>query len=323
MKRTVLIDCDPGHDDAIALLLAFSSDMLDVRAVTVSAGNQTIEKTLNNAKRVVSCAARSLGPGFSVPRIAKGAERPLFRDLIIAPSVHGESGLDGPDIPEADVVEEQISAVELLYQEIMAAPGKVTLVVTGPMTNAASLLLTHPDVGERIELISMMGGSVTGGNWSAAAEFNILVDPEAADICFASGIPIAMAGLDVTHKALVYPKDVEDLRAMGGYIPVLTADLLEFFMQFHLDTGFEGAPVHDACAITYLIAPEIFTVHDYHVQIETTGMHTLGATVADRFDVGKKEKNAKVLMDVDRPAFIGLLRQAMQIYLNAEKEAGA
>ncbi|MFV0413757.1 MAG: nucleoside hydrolase [Oscillospiraceae bacterium] len=319
MKRIVLMDCDPGHDDAIALLLAFSSSLLDVRAVTVSAGNQTGAKTLNNAKRIISSAQRSLGKGFRVPRIAGGATKPLFRELIVAPSVHGESGLDGPDIPESDLVEESIGAVELLRQEITGAERKVTLVATGPLTNIAALFLAHPEVKQNIELLSIMGGSVVGGNWTAAAEFNILVDPEAASICFNSGVPIAMAGLDVTHKALVYPEDVEMLRAMGGYIPVLTAELLDFFMKFHLETGFKGAPVHDACAVAYLIAPEIFETAHFHIDIETEGAHTLGATVADQHNVTGKPKNATALMGVNRTAFLAMLQGAMQVYLHAEK----
>lgn len=320
MRRIVLMDCDPGHDDAIALLLAFSSPLLDVRAVTVSAGNQTSAKTLNNAKRIISCAQRSLGSGFQVPRVAAGGQKPLFRDLIVAPAVHGDSGLDGPDIPDSDLMEDPLGAVEVLRQEIMAAERPVTLVCTSPMTNIAALFLAHPEVKEKVELLSIMGGSVVGGNWSAAAEFNILVDPEAAAICFDSGVPVAMAGLDVTHKALIYPQNVETLRSMGGKIPVLTAELLDFFMKFHLETGFKGAPVHDACAVAYLIAPQLFETKALHIDVETEGTYSLGATVADLGHVTGKPENVTALMDVDREGFFELIRSAMQVYLDAEQE---
>jgi pyrimidine-specific ribonucleoside hydrolase len=318
MKRIVLIDCDPGHDDAIALLMAFASEQLDVRAVTVSAGNQTAEKTLHNAKRIISLAG-------TTPKVAKGAGHPLVRELIVAPSVHGDSGMDGPDIPDSDLIEEPYGAVELLYREIQKAGNegqKVTLVATGPLTNIAALYLAHPDVKPHIEVLSIMGGAVYGGNWAPAAEFNILVDPEAADIVFRSGVPLVMCGLDVTHKALVLPEDVEMLRAMGGRIPVITAELLDFFWKFHQSQGFAGSPVHDACAVAYLIAPELFTTVDYHVDIETQGLYTTGSTVADIYGVTGKAPNTKVCMDIDREGFIKLLRTTMEHYLEKEKKKG-
>ncbi len=319
MKRIVLMDCDPGHDDAIALFLAFASPLLDVRSVTVSAGNQTIEKTLNNAKRIISCAQRSLGDGFTVPRIASGFHKPLFRDLIVAPSVHGDSGLDGPEIPPSDLKEDPLGAVEVMRQEIERAEHPVTLVCTGPLTNIAALFMAHPEVKKNVELLSIMGGSVIGGNWSAAAEFNILVDPEAAAICFESGVPIAMAGLDATHQALIFPENVETLRSLGGKIPVLTAELLDFFMQFHLQTGFKGAPVHDACAIAWLIAPQLFQSRFLHVDIDTDGTHSVGATVADLDNLTGKPANVTALMGIDQKGFFHLLMDAMQVYLDAEQ----
>lgn len=311
MKRQVIIDCDPGHDDAIALLLAFSSDKLDIKAVTVTAGNQTILKTLYNAMRVITCAGGRT-------RVARGAERPLFRELITAPSVHGESGLDGPELPDPDFTEEKISAVELMRDVLLASNRKVTIVATAPLTNVAALLMTYPELKERVDMISLMGGAIYGGNWTAAAEFNILVDPEAADIVFRSGIPIVMCGLDVTHKALIYPNEVEIIRKLGGKIAVLIAELIDFFMKFHLSSGFTGAPIHDACAIAYLIAPELFRTKDYHIDIETRGKFTLGATVADLTGMGIGDKNVKVCMDIDRQGFLDLLIGSVQVY--AERE---
>lgn len=319
MRRIVLMDCDPGHDDAIALLTAFSSPLLDVRSVTVSAGNQTCAKTLRNAKRIVSCAQRSLGGSFHLPRIAAGAVKPLFRDLIVAPAVHGASGLDGPIIPESDLADDPLGAVEVMRQEILRAERPVTLVSTDPLTNVAALFLAHPEVKEKIELLSMMGGSLVGGNWSPAAEFNILVDPEAASVCFESGVPIVMAGLDVTHKALIYPNEVEDIRKMGGSIPVLTAELLDFFMKFHLKTGFDGAPLHDVCAVAYLLAPDLFAKRRLRIDIETEGTSSVGATVADIGNLSGRKENALALTDIDREGFIALLKSVMQVYLDAER----
>lgn len=312
MKRKIIFDCDPGHDDAIALLLAFAApEQLEVLAVTVSAGNQTVEKTLTNAKKIVTCAG-------AAPRIAKGAAAPLLRPLIVAPAVHGESGLDGPDLPQPTLREEEISAVELMRDVLQNSPCPITIVATGPLTNVAALLLTYPQLASRIEMISLMGGAVVGGNWTAAAEFNILVDPEAADIVFRSGVPIVMAGLDVTHKALVYPNEVEIIRGMGGKVAVLTAELIDFFSKFHLESGFLGSPIHDACAVAYLIKPELFTTAEYHIDIETKGTHTLGKTVADVMGNTGQPKNVTACMDVNRQGFLELLYSAMEFYRQKE-----
>ncbi|MBM7870380.1 pyrimidine-specific ribonucleoside hydrolase [Clostridium pascui] len=307
MRIPVIIDCDPGHDDAIALLLAFASERLDVRAVTIVAGNQTQEKTLNNALRVLSFA------GVDVP-VAKGDDKPLMRDLIIAPEVHGDSGLDGPELPESDLKAVDMSAIELIAKTIRESDKKVTLIPTGALTNIAKFLLCYPELKEKIERISLMGGACFGGNWSPAAEFNILVDPEAADIVFKSRIPITMSGLDVTHKALIYDEDVERIRNVGGKVAVMVAELLDFFAKFHMDMGFKGSPLHDPCAVAWVIDPSIMTTKKLHVDIETKGEHTLGATVVDYYDVLKKEKNIDVAFDIDRERFVEMLVEAMKYY---------
>lgn len=307
MRIPVIIDCDPGHDDAIALLLAFASERLHVKAVTIVAGNQTQEKTLNNALKVLSFA------GVDVP-VAKGDDKPLMRDLIIAPEVHGDSGLDGPELPESNLKAVDISAIELIAKTIRESDRKVTLIPTGALTNIAKFLLCYPELKEKIERISLMGGACFGGNWSPAAEFNILVDPEAADIVFKSGIPITMSGLDVTHKALIYDEDVERIRNVGGKVAAMVAELLDFFSKFHMDMGFKGSPLHDPCAVAWVIDPSIMTTKKLHVDIETKGEHTLGATVVDYYDVLKKEKNADVAFDIDRERFVDMLVEAMEHY---------
>ena len=306
-KIPIIIDCDPGHDDAIALILACAREELDVKAVTVSAGNQTLEKTLNNAKRVLSFIGKR-------PPVAAGAERPMFRALETAPAVHGESGLDGPVIPEADFQEERIPAVELLRKTILESPEPITLVPTGPLTNIGILFSAYPEVKRNIERISLMGGAIGAGNWTAAAEFNILVDPEAADIVFSSGLPIVMCGLDVTHKAMIMQEEVERLRSNGGKVPVFVAELVDFFFEFHREQGFAGAPLHDACAVAYLVRPDLFTVEPYSVVVECSGKHTSGMTLADRRFWVKSGHNVLACMDIDRAGFIGLLTEACESY---------
>lgn len=307
MKIPVIIDCDPGHDDAIALLLAFASPLLEVKGVTVTGGNQTLKKTLNNAKRVLSFANIQT-------KVAKGADKPLLRALEIAPQVHGESGLDGPFLPEADFEEESIPAHVFMRQIILESPQKVVLIPTGPLTNIGLLLSLYPEVKQNIDYISLMGGSAVGGNWTPAAEFNILVDPEAAKIVFESGVPIVMAGLDVTHKALIYEEEVALFRNQGGKVSKMVAELLDFFFQFHKGGGFSGSPLHDPCAVAYVINPALFQGKPYRVDIETQGEFTTGQTVVDWFERTGKEKNATVLFDLDRTQFLKMLLDAMASY---------
>ncbi len=306
-KIPIILDGDPGHDDAIAWVLANASKELDILAVTSCCGNQTIEKTTYNMMRICTLI------GLHVPT-AKGRKRPLISEPIIAPTVHGESGLDGPALPEPDFELVQMDAVELMAKILRESKEQVTLVPTGPLTNIAALLLAHPELKEKIKQISLMGGGVQYGNWTPAAEFNILVDPEAADIVFSSGIPIIMAGLDVTEKAMIFPEDFERIRAAGNPVASVVADWLEFFYQFHRSMGYEGAPVHDAVAVAALIHPEIMQMEDYYVEVETEGDFCKGATVADFRGVLGKKPNAKVIMGIDRKAFADLLVEAAKYY---------
>lgn len=311
-KRAVILDGDPGHDDAIAWMLAASSPLLDVRAVTSVCGNQTIEKTTYNALRVATLL------GLSCP-VAQGRSAPLFSAPIIAPTVHGVSGLDGPALPEPGVSLSPLRSVELMADLIEKSDTPITLVPTGPLTNIAALLLAHPELKPKIGCISMMGGGIAYGNWTAAAEFNILVDPEAADIVFRSGVPIIMAGLDVTEKALVFPEDFARVRAVGNKVAQVVADWLEFFYGFHRSLGYPGAPVHDAVAVAALLRPEIMEMQEMYVSIETRGEYCRGMTVGDRLGVTGKAPNAKVICGIDRQAFVDMLVEAVRAY---DKEVG-
>lgn len=307
LKRPIIMDCDPGHDDAIALLLAFASEKLDVLGVTVTGGNQTLPKTLQNTKNVLQYAGVKA-------RIAAGWSAPMYRELEIAPEVHGDSGLDGPQLPKSTYETDKLSATELMRELILASEEKVTIVATGPLTNVGVFLQAYPELKEKIETIAIMGGAVVGGNWTPAAEFNILVDPEAARIVFQSGVHVIMAGLDVTHKALIYDEDTERIREIGNKQAVLVAELLDFFCKFHKERGYAGSPVHDPCAVAYLIAPEMFETKELYIDIETAGEFTTGATVADVHGVMGKAPNTTVLMGIDREKFVAMICDAMASY---------
>lgn len=303
----VILDGDPGHDDAIAWVLAASSELLDIRAVTSVCGNQTIEKTTYNAGRVLALI------GLDVP-LAMGRVKPLVADARVAPSVHGASGLDGPALPEPAKQPVGLDACTLMAQVLEASDEPVVLVSTGPLTNVATLLLLYPQLKPKIRAIYLMGGGIRYGNWTPAAEFNILVDPEAADVVFTSGLPITMAGLDVTERALVFPEDFSRIRAVGNPVAKVVADWLDFFYDFHRNIGYAGAPVHDAVAVAALIRPEIMTMQDMYVAIETTGDYCRGMTVGDPLGIWQRPANARVILDIDRAAFVDLLVEAAERY---------
>lgn len=303
MPLPIILDCDPGHDDAIALILALASPELELKAVTTSAGNQTPEKTLRNALRILTLLQRS-----DIP-VAGGAVKPLMRELIIADNVHGESGLDGPELPEPNFAPQQCNAVELIAKTLRESAEPVTIVATGPLTNIALLLTSHAELRPKIARIVIMGGAAGLGNWTPAAEFNIYVDPEAAEIVFQSGLPIVMAGLDVTHRAQIMSEDIERFRQLGNPVSAVVADLLDFFMEYHKQEkwGFQGAPLHDPCTIAWLIKPSMFTCVERWVGVETQGKYTQGMTVVDYYDLTNNAPNTTVMMDIDRQAFVDLL----------------
>lgn len=302
-KRAIILDGDPGHDDAIAWLLAKASRELDILAVTTVCGNQTVEKVSYNARRICTLL------DIDAP-IAKGKRTPLVGEPMNAPSVHGESGLDGPVLPEPKMELSELGSVELMAKVIRESEKKVTIISTGPLTNTAALLLAHPELKGKLECISIMGGGIEFGNWTPAAEFNILVDPEAAKVVFESGVPILMCGLDVTEKALILPEDFERVRAIGGKVPEIIADWLEFFYRFHRDIGYEGAPMHDPCAVAVLVKPELFDLREMCVEIETRGEYCRGMTIGHN----RAKPNARVAMGIDRKAFVEFLIDAVKTY---------
>jgi inosine-uridine nucleoside N-ribohydrolase len=295
----VVIDCDPGHDDAIALLLALGGPELDVLAVTTVHGNQTLEKTTANALRVLELAGRS-----DVP-VARGAERPLRRDLVVASHVHGESGLDGPILPEPTTAPVGQGAVDFLVERIVGSPRPVTLVPTGPLTNVAELL--DRSEGENLERIVLMGGAIGEGNMTPAAEFNIWADPEAAALVFGSGIDVTMIGLDVTHRALVTPPIVERIQRTGA-VGEVVAELVEFYKRYHAETyGWEGPPVHDAVAVARVLRPELIETRRCNVEIELESELCRGRTVVDRWSRTDRHANADVAVEIDVDGFFDLL----------------
>ena len=294
-----MLDCDPGHDDAIALLLALASPELDVLGVTTVHGNQTVEKTTQNALRVLDLVGRSDLP------VAAGAERPLSRELTVASHVHGESGLDGPALPPAGRLPLGEHAVDFLERTIAASPSPVTLVPTGPLTNMA--LLLERTGGANVERIILMGGAIAEGNMTPAAEFNIWADPEAAQAVFRAGLDITMIGLDVTHRAVTTPAVLARLRA-AGTIGGFVADLVDFFAVYHLETyGWDGAPIHDAVAVAHVVRPALVTTIDANVEVELESDLCRGRTVVDRWKHTERPVNAHVGIELDTRGFFDLL----------------
>jgi inosine-uridine nucleoside N-ribohydrolase len=291
----ILLDCDPGHDDALALLLALSSPEVELRGVTTVAGNQTVEKTTANALRVLALAGRE-----DVP-VAAGAEGPLVRERVIAAYVHGETGLDGTELPVPTAHPVEQHAVDFLAERV----GGATLVPTGPLTNVALLLARHPEA--QPERIVLMGGAIAEGNVTPAAEFNVWADPEAAKRVFASGIDLTMVGLDVTHKALVTTQRKERLRR-AGRVGRAVAELLDFYDRFHREVyGFDGSPIHDAVAVAHVIRPGLLETHKLNVEIDTESELCRGRTVVDRWRRTGREPNAHVATDIDSDTFLELL----------------
>lgn len=299
MSTPIILDCDPGHDDAIALLLALASPELELLGVTTVHGNQTLEKTTANALRVLDLAGRA-----DIP-VAAGADRPLARVLTVAAHVHGDSGLDGPSLPPAGRAPLGEHAVDFMARAISASPAPVTLVPTGPLTNIA--LLLERTGGANVERIVLMGGAIAEGNMTPAAEFNIWADPEAAQAVFRAGLDTTMIGLDVTHHAVTTPAIQQRLREAGS-IGAFVADLVDFFTVYHLETyGWDGAPIHDAVAVAYVIRPALVTTIERNVEIELDSDLCRGRTVVDRWQRTDRPANAHVGLDLETDAFFDLL----------------
>ena len=307
LKKPLILDGDPGHDDAIAWVLANACGQFDIKAITTVAGNQTLDKVTYNAQRIATLLNLDL-------KIAKGRQIPLLSDLITAANFHGQSGLDGPKLPEPKYEVSELSAVEMMAKVLKESDEKVIIVATGPQSNVAALLLAHPELKEKIELISTMGGGLRNGNWTPAAEFNILVDPEAAYTVYHSNLPLQMCGLDVTEKALVYPSDWEKIRQLNNPIAKIVAEWLDFFFIHVSSLGHKGATLHDPCAIMSIIHPEIFTIKDYYVDIETAGNYCRGTTVVDYLNRSGNKPNCRCVVDLDREKFVQYLYEACSKY---------
>lgn len=301
--KNVIIDCDPGLDDVVALFLALANeDRLKIQAITTVGGNHILDNVTSNTLSVLALVNKKI-------RVAKGAEGPIMRELTIASEVHGKSGLSGPKyIPEPLYKEEDKNALEVMREILEESEEKVSIVATGPLTNVAMLLKTYPKLREKIYVISLMGGCSKGGNVTPCAEFNIYVDPEAAHIVFNSGVPIVMSGLDVTHKAQIMRKEIEKYRDKG-VVHNFFAEMIGFYIETSNALGFEGCTLHDPCAVAYILNPELFKGRDASVQVETKGELTRGMTVVNFKD---KNPNAKVLMDIDREGFMNLIERAVK-----------
>ena len=306
MKRIpVILDGDPGHDDAIAWLIAAASAQLEILAVTTVAGNKDIHNVTRNAQKLCDLF------GITAP-LAMGAHGPLVAEAITAGEFHGQTGLDGVELPEPEKQLSPESAVALMAGVLERSPEPVTIIATGAETNLGALLLWRPDLKPKIRAFYVMGGGIERGNWVPAAEFNILVDPEAADLVFRSGIPVVMCGLDVTERALIYPEDVEQIRGLGTKLGNIVALWLDFFCATHFALGYSGAPLHDPCAVLALLRPELFTIRQAEIKIMTGGRFTRGATIAD-YEAGER-CNGCVVSDVDRPRFVDALIGAILSY---------
>jgi purine nucleosidase/pyrimidine-specific ribonucleoside hydrolase len=315
MPTPIIFDTDPGHDDALALLLAARAPELKLLAVTTVAGNQTLDKTTLNARRVLTMA-----DVHDVP-LAAGMAGPLLRPLVTAAHVHGESGLDGYEFGPPTVEASPEHGVDLLIRTVRESPEPVTLVPVGPLTNVAMAFLRAPEIKAGLARIVLMGGAAGQGNVTPSAEFNIYVDPEAAAIVFGAGVPITMVGLDATHQARIQPAERERIRALGSPVGRMAAELLAWYGQSHVRrTGREDPPIHDALAVAAVIRPDLLETRHVSVVIETAGTHTAGRTVCDLRDGADRDPtidwapNADVALGVDRDAFIELFIEGLARY---------
>ncbi|MEX1280965.1 MAG: nucleoside hydrolase [Acidimicrobiia bacterium] len=295
MPIPLLIDCDPGHDDAIALLVALASPEVEVLGVTTVGGNSGLANTTRNALQVLESVGRTdVG-------VAPGADHPLVRPLVIADHVHGASGMEGPSLPEPTTPPLDEHAIDFLARMVEASPEPPTLVATGPLTNVALFLRRHPGAASGLRRVVLMGGGMAVSNITPAAEFNVWADPEAAEVVFDAGLDVTMVGLDVTHRALVGPGDVDRSRgATAGFV----ADLLEFFGRFHREVyGLDASPVHDAVAVAHVVWPDLVATEHLNVEVESASPLTRGATVVDVNRVSGRQANCHVAVDIDGEAF--------------------
>ncbi|QCR32482.1 nucleoside hydrolase [Lysinibacillus sp. SGAir0095] len=318
-KLPIIIDTDPGIDDAMMLTLAFANDdILDIRLVTTCSGNISQDKTNYNARTFLSYIGASV-------EIARGLEKPIFRELEVAEDIHGESGFGNVQFPAPTLPVSKRPAITAMLETIMTSDEKITIVATGPLTNVAALLLAHPEVKPKIERISWMGGAAVGGNMSPIAEFNAYVDPHAVEIVFRSGIPIVMSGLDVTHKAFVTPNEAKRILDIGGEFAEKAYQLVTYYFDvikktpFHEENYDQVLHFHDVCAVMYLLRPELFKGQTCYVEVSLEGI-TAGATVVDYTNRTAKAPNVHVLHSVNREDFVEEFMRAVDIISSRLRE---
>ncbi|MEH7223238.1 nucleoside hydrolase [Bacillus sp. JJ1566] len=306
LKRKIILDCDPGHDDAIALLLAAGNPNIELVGITTVSGNAEVDKVTVNALKVCEIAQLR-----NIP-VAKGSGQPLIRTLENAPSIHGDSGMDGPELPTPSLKEIDQHAVGFIIEKLMESEGDITLVPVGPLTNIATAMRLEPAILPKIQEIVLMGGG-SFGNWTPAAEFNIFADADAAKVVFESGVPITMMGLDLTHQALATNEVCKRIAEIDNSAAQFVNELLIFFRKTYLEVfGFEHPPVHDACSVAYVIDPTVVETKKLRVDIETNSELTYGMTVIDYNGVTGKEPNVNVGIKLDHKKFWDLVAESLQ-----------
>ncbi|NUV00422.1 uridine nucleosidase [Marinitoga sp. 1154] len=306
MKKKIILDCDPGHDDAVAILLAGIAEEIELLGIVAVAGNSYLKNTVRNALILTEMA------NLNVP-VFKGSDKPLLRKQIVAPDIHGESGLEGANLPKPSKMPENKNYLEYMAETITNNPDEITLVAVGPLTNIAKFALNYPNLVPLVKELVIMGGGIEFGNVTPRAEFNIYADPEAAQIVFNAGFNLTVFPLDVTHKAKIYMDEIKEIQKMTSEIVSKMGILLEFFHQTYYDVfKIKGAPLHDPCTIAYLINPDIFDFEEYYAQVETKGELTYGETVVDYWHL--KEPNSKWALNINREKFIELLFENLKKY---------
>ncbi|MCP3740768.1 nucleoside hydrolase [Rossellomorea sp. BNER] len=308
MKRKIIMDCDPGHDDAIAIILAAAQPKLEIIGITTVSGNAEIEKTTMNALKI--CDLVSLTDVV----VSKGASEPLIRLRETAPGIHGDSGLDGPELPEPSRSWSEEHGSDTIIRLLKESKEPVTILPTGPLTNIALALSKAPEIKDKIEEIVLMGGG-TYGNWTPTAEFNIWADPEAAKKVLDSGIPSVVMGLDITHQALATKEVIDQVNKIDNKVAKIVGELLEFFTSTYKEMfDFDGAPVHDVLTVAYCVAPELFKTKDVNITVETKGEFTAGTTLIDLHGVTGRKVNAKFGLELDVEGFWKLMIEALKKY---------
>ncbi|MCT1394639.1 nucleoside hydrolase [Microbacterium sp. p3-SID338] len=306
MPVPVLLDCDPGHDDVFAIWLAAGNEQIDLRGVTTVGGNGYLEHTTRNAQIALTVA------GVTGVPVAAGADKPLRRELTPGAWIHGDNALGGPVLPEPTVPLDPRHAVDFLAETLNASAEPITVIPTGPLTNIALLLQQHPEAARSIKEIIWMGGSTGRGNVGAYPEFNAWADPEAAAVVFASGLPLTMVGLNISHQALITEEVVQRIAAVGNRTAAFGVELLRFFSaSYDRAEGMPEGPLHDPITVAIAIDRAVATVQRCHVDIETAGEFTAGATCVDLHDMLGKEANADVALTLDVPAFWNLVTDAV------------